>query len=85
MRIGIGTGRFIYTSLLTFDITFVFYDDIAIGSCRYRRWTTSLRRRITTLRWRRTTSKYRRSDRRPTLRSENVDESMTGSAFDWHR
>jgi len=45
------------SKLLTYDIPFVFYDDIAIGSCRYRRWTTSLRRRITTLRWQRTTSK----------------------------
>jgi hypothetical protein len=31
MRIGIGTGRIIYISiLLTCDITFIFYDDIAI-------------------------------------------------------
>jgi hypothetical protein len=31
MRIGIGTGRFINISiLLTCDITFIFYDDIAI-------------------------------------------------------
>ena len=31
MHIGIGTGRFIYISiLLTCDITFIFYDDIAI-------------------------------------------------------
>ena len=31
MRIGIETGRLIYISiLLTYDITFIFYDDIAI-------------------------------------------------------
>jgi hypothetical protein len=32
MHIGIGTGRFIYISiLLTFDIPFIFYDGIAIN------------------------------------------------------
>jgi hypothetical protein len=90
--IGIGTGRFVYISiLLTCDFIFVFYDGIAI----HRKWPIlTLDRAIAVAntdvwcdgeRRRNTDAPIDDPDIVSVDRSENVDKSTTGSASDWHR
>jgi hypothetical protein len=87
MHIGIGTkgGSFFHYNLLTFDITFIFYDDIVTD----REWSTSMLmrgRRDVDVKANNVEITMLRSTINATLvstrrrRSENVDESTIGLA-----